>query len=110
MYRYIWKIKLNDDVDENDFINHWKIGSEILQKYPGAKGTHIHRVRNEPRCFFLIAEWESQTARDAMQTDIDNGDSENAKQWQGLPKNEDFGDITSFAGEEFGVVMPNDQR
>ena len=106
MYRYIWTIKLHDSQDEQEFIAHWREGSELLQEYEGALGTRIHRVRDQPRSFFLVAEWESRAARDAMDQDANYGDSERARRWQKLPKNESYGEIISFAGEEFGVVLP----
>lgn len=106
MYRYIWKIKLSDPAKEQAFIDHWREGSKILQEYDGALGTHIHKVRGEPDCFFAVAEWESQAARDAMDSDANHGNSERARRWQALPKNESFGEIISFAGEEFDAVMP----
>ena len=106
MYRFIWKIKLNDPNDEDKFINHWKESTSILQQYQGAMGTHIHRVRNEPGSFFFIAEWESQDARDAMDNDLKLGTSERAKLWNTLPLNESFGEVITFAGDEFGAVFP----
>lgn len=108
MYRYIWRITLKDPSNEQAFIDHWRSGSQILQEYEGALGTHLHRVRDEPGSFFAVAEWESQAARDAMSQDANHGDSERAKRWQALPLNESFGEIISFAGEEYGAVLPNE--
>ncbi len=109
MYRFIWKIKLNDNVTEEEFINHWRESSTILQEYPGAKGTHLHRMRGEEKTFFAVAEWESMKARDAMQEDINNGSSERGKLWQHFAKNDNFGLIDiHLMGDEIGVVMPND--
>lgn len=108
MYRYIWKIKLSDPSKEEAFINHWREGSKILQEYDGALGTHIHKVRGEDDSFFLMAEWESQVARDAMDKDANHGDSERARRWQSLPPNDSFGEIISFAGEETGVILPEE--
>ncbi len=107
MYRFIWTIELNDPEKESDFIEHWHTGSEILQEYPGALGTHIHRTRDaSPGSFFLVAEWESQEVRDAMDEDANNGDSERARRWQQLPPNESFGKVLGFAGVEIGADMP----
>jgi hypothetical protein len=106
VYRYIWHIKLYDPTREEAFVKHWREGSRILQEYKGARGTHIHRVRGEPGAFFLVAEWESQLARDAMDQDANHGISDKAKRWQKLPSNKSFGDVISFAGEEFGAVLP----
>jgi hypothetical protein len=107
MYRYIWKIELNNDVKEEDFINHWRTGSAILQTYMGALGTHIHEVRGQKRAYFAVAEWESQTARDSMMEDAEHGDSEQAQEWRSLPKNESFGRVINFAGAELDAVLPN---
>lgn len=108
MYRFIWKIKLADNVTDEVFIKHWHDSSAILQEYPGARGTLIHKARDEDRTYFLVAQWESQELRDKMQEEIDAGQTELAKRWQAFPKNETFGDIQArFAGEEIGSVEPN---
>jgi heme-degrading monooxygenase HmoA len=106
MYRYIWKIKLKDSTSEQKFIQHWHDGSKILQEYDGALGTHIHRVRDEPGSFFLVAEWQSIEARDAMNADAEEGKSERSVRWKKFPPNDSFGEIISFAGEEIGAVFP----
>jgi heme-degrading monooxygenase HmoA len=106
MYRYVWKIKLNNPIEKQSFIDHWRVGSTILQEYPGALGTHLHEVRGEPGSFFAVAEWESEEARDAMQSDAQTNESERAKRWNKLPKNESFGTVIAFFGSEIGVVLP----
>lgn len=107
MYRFIWKIKLNDNVADEEFIKHWHDSSAVLQEYPGAKGTFIHKARDEDRTYFLVAQWESQEIRDAMQAEIDAGKTEQAKRWQQFPSSKTFGDIqVMFAGEEIGSVVP----
>ena len=107
MYRFIWKIKLNDDVSDEVFIAHWHDASAILQDYPGARGTLIHRSRDEPKTFFLVAQWESQELRDKMQAEIDAGETERAKRWQKFPPSETLGEIQAmFAGEQIGEVVP----
>lgn len=107
MYRFIWTIELNEPEKEANFIEHWRTGSEILQEYPGALGTHIHRLRDGlPGSFFLVAEWESQEARDAMAEEANSGANERARRWQALPPNESFGRIVGFAGIEIDAVMP----
>lgn len=104
MYRFVWHIKLNNPDNEQAFVDNWHTGSAIIQKYPGALGTHLHAVRDKPGEFFAVADWESQMARDAMQADIDAGTSEHSQKWQKLPKAETFGRITAFAGEEIESV------
>ena len=108
MYRFIWKIKLKDGFSDDQFIKHWRDASAILQEYPGAQGTLIHKTRGEDRTYFLVAQWESQEYRDAMQADIDAGLSDKAKRWHQFLKNGMFGDIqAAFAGEQIGEVVPN---
>lgn len=106
MYRYIWKIKLNNPSESDEFISHWRKGSTLLQKFEGALGTHLHVVRDEPGSYFAVAEWETKETRDAMSDEASFGNSELAKKWQELPKNEEFGEIINFQGEEIDVVMP----
>lgn len=106
MYRYIWKITLNNPEDEEKFIKHWRESSTILQTFPGALGTHMHRVRGEEHSFYAVAEWESQEARDAMNDEVNNGASDRALAWQKFPKNDSFGVIISFAGPETDAVLP----
>jgi len=109
MYRFFWTIALNEPVKPESgaaFTDHWHTGSEILQEYPGALGTHLHPMRDTPGSFILMAEWESEEARDAMSVDATYGDSERAQRWRALPPNESFGAIVGFAGTEIEVVMP----
>jgi len=106
MYRFVWKIQLNNPEATQEFIDHWKEGSAILQEYPGALGTHLHEVRNQPGSFFAVAEWASQEAMDAMQADAEANQSERARRWNKLRKNETFGNGIAFFGTEIGVVMP----
>ncbi len=109
MYRFIWKIKLSDKVTDDEFIKHWHDSSAVLQEFPGARGTLIHKARDEDRTYFLVAQWESQEARDKMQAEINAGETERAQRWQKFPKNETFGEHQArFAGEEIGSVMPKE--
>jgi len=107
MYRYIWKIKLDDPAKKSEFLQHWKETSLLLQKYPGAKGTYAHEVRDEEASFFLVAQWKSIESRDAMSNDIHNSDSDLAKKWRTYAPSSSFGEITQFAGEEIGSVLPD---
>ncbi len=85
----------------------WREATVVLQKYPGAKGTKMHKVIDEPGTFVGIADWESKAARDAVQVDIEAGQSELGKIWQTFPKNEEFGEVGPVIGaEEIGAVFP----
>ena len=105
MYRYEGRIKLKNQTEKQSFMANWRVGSTILQEQPGALGTHLHEVRDEPGSFFAVAEWESEEARDAMQSDAHANESDRAKRWNKLPKNESFGTVIAFFGSEIGVVL-----
>jgi quinol monooxygenase YgiN len=110
MYRYIWKIKLHNPKKHQEFIDFWHQVSDILQTYPGASGSHAHKLRGEEGSYFMMAEWESQAHRDAMSKDIHEGDSHSAKKWRALPSIDSFGENTIFAGEEIDQVFPKVQN
>jgi hypothetical protein len=105
MYRYIWKIKLHSPEAEQELLDYWRVSSHILQQYPGAMGSHAHKVRGEVGSYFFVAEWQSMDARDAMSHDIHNGDSELACAWRSLPPNDSFGKVQTFAGEEIDIIV-----
>jgi hypothetical protein len=106
MYRFIWKIRLYDHIADDDFIANWHYASMVLQEYPGAKGTRIHRMHGEERSYFLVAEWAFKEARDDMQAEIDAGETERAQRYAAFPANDTFGEIIMMAGSEIGAVMP----
>lgn len=56
---------------EKEFIRQWKWGSDIIQTYPGAKGTKLFRSIENPKILYAIAEWESKTARDLAMAEIE---------------------------------------
>lgn len=67
----------------------------------------MHRVRDEDHAFFLVAEWESRYARDAMQSEIDAGETDRAKRWHAFPPSDTLGEIeVMMAGEELAAVLP----
>ena len=57
-----WHLKVGE---EQAFCNEWKTGSDVIQTYPGARGTKLFRSVDKPGTFFAIAEWDSKEARDA---------------------------------------------
>ncbi len=69
---------------------------------------YLHKVRNKLGSFFAVAEWKSQAERDAMVADTSKGESELSKHWQKFAKNDEFGEIIRFAGEELGTVLPKE--
>ncbi|MFH0970429.1 MAG: antibiotic biosynthesis monooxygenase [Candidatus Diapherotrites archaeon] len=62
---------------ETDFIRQWQWGSDIIQTYPGARGTKLFRSLENPSILYAIADWESKPCRDramAEITKLPNGD------------------------------------
>ena len=70
MYRIIFEHHPKED-QESDFIIAWKKGSDIIQSYPGARGTKLFRDVDNPTILYAIAEWESKEARDTIMPQID---------------------------------------
>ncbi len=63
MYRVIFEHHPKKGQEE-DFIKQWQIGGDIIQTYPGARGTKLFRDKNKPEILYAMAEWESKEARD----------------------------------------------
>lgn len=107
-YKYLWKITVEPD-KQVAFIENWRKQSVILQEYPGAQGTKLTKVLDEPNTFLAIAEWESKAARDFMDKDTDEGISERAKRYHASTVNEDevFGQSIAVARvEDVEAVTP----
>jgi heme-degrading monooxygenase HmoA len=108
MYHYIWKITITDPTKVEPFIQVWKDASAVLQEYPGAQGTYLHKVLGEDNVYLAIANWESKAARDAMKADIDANTSERAQRWQAFPKSDEFGIFETIAKtEDLTFVEPS---
>jgi hypothetical protein len=105
-YKYIWRIDFEDESKRQPFIKNWHDASEVLQEYPGARGTRLNEVVGET-ALVAIAEWESKEARGFMLVDSRAGESERSQRWQKFPKNGEFGTVTPLAEiDEVDAVMP----
>ena len=62
MYRIIFEQHPREG-QEKDFIEQWQKGSDIIQTYPGARGTKLFRSVSNPKILYAMAEWESKEAR-----------------------------------------------
>ncbi len=62
MYRIIFEHHPKAGQEEN-FIKQWQVGSDIIQTYPGARGTKLFRDKNKPGILYAMAEWESKDIR-----------------------------------------------
>lgn len=69
MIRYVfqWRPKAGQ---EKDFIAAWQKGSDVIQTYPGARGTKLMRSLDDPSVTYGMAEWDSVEARDAAMAEI----------------------------------------
>ncbi|CAN5655209.1 hypothetical protein BH23PAT1_BH23PAT1_4210 [soil metagenome] len=70
MYRVIFEHHPKKG-QEDAFIKQWKIGSDIIQTYPGARGTKLFRSLDNPKILYAMAEWESKAARDAAVAELE---------------------------------------
>ena len=68
MYRVIFEHHVKPEKIEA-FISEWKNSSDIIQKEPGALGSKMFRLANNPDnsepVFFAMADWVSKAARTA---------------------------------------------
>ena len=70
MYRIIFEHHPKEGQEEK-FIEEWQKGSDIIQTYPGARGTKLFRDVKNPKVLYASAEWESKAARSAIMPEID---------------------------------------
>ncbi len=68
---FIWKV---DSGLEDEFVRRWQTASEVIQQYPGALGTKLHRSHTDPAIFFAYASWTSKEARQAMVRQVEADD------------------------------------
>ena len=52
------------------FIEKWQSGSDIIQTYPGSRGTLLFQSIDNPDVYFAMAEWESKEARANAMSEI----------------------------------------
>jgi heme-degrading monooxygenase HmoA len=65
--KYIFEVHIKPGHTAEQYAALWLRVSEILQRAPGARGTHLHRKINDPSRLLAIASWDSKAARDAME-------------------------------------------
>ena len=70
MYRVIFEHHPKEGQEEQ-FIRQWQAGSDIIQTYPGARGTLLFRSLDDPKVLYAMADWESKAARDAAMEAIE---------------------------------------
>lgn len=70
MYRIIFEWRPKEGCEQT-FIDDWQAGSDIIQTYPGARGTKLFRSAKTPGAIYAIAEWESKAAREGAFREIE---------------------------------------
>lgn len=53
---FVWEVHPGQD---EEFIRRWKLDSDVIQTYPGALGTKLHRPTDGSRRYLGYATWES---------------------------------------------------
>ncbi len=58
---FVWEVHPEQD---EEFIRRWKLDSDVIQTYPGALGTKLHRPTDGSRRYLGYATWESLEYRE----------------------------------------------
>ena len=64
---YIFEVHLKPGYSAEEYADGWIRASRIIQQFPGAQGTRLHRKIDDPNVLLAIATWESKAVRDAME-------------------------------------------
>ena len=64
---FIFEVHIKPGYSAEQYAEAWLNASRIIQRFPGARGTRLHRKIGDPNVLLAIATWESKTARDAME-------------------------------------------
>ena len=62
--RFVFQIKVKQRHTIEEYVEAWEQGSAVIQRMPGARGTHLHRGIGDPTTLLAMAEWDSKEARD----------------------------------------------
>lgn len=67
--KFIFQVRMKPGYTVEQYAEAWVEASEIIQRTPGALGTHLHRKIGEPDTLLAIAHWQSKAHRDAKDDD-----------------------------------------
>lgn len=106
-YRVVFEVAFASDEDREDYVASWQAGSEVIQTYPGARGTRLHSALGR-NVVFAVAEWDSKSARDTAFEQIRLDHANRADEILGENGyDEKFGEVTLLAaGDEIASVFP----
>ena len=63
--KFIFEVRMKSGYTVEEYAKAWVRASDIIQRTPGARGTHLHRKIGDPNVLLAIATWESKAHRDA---------------------------------------------
>lgn len=63
--KFIFEVRMTPGYTVDEYADAWVRASRIIQRTPGARGTHLHRKIGDPTTLLAIATWESKEHRDA---------------------------------------------
>ena len=64
---YIFEVHLKPGYSAQQYADGWTRASRIIQQFPGAQGTRLHRKIGDDSILLAIATWESKSVRDEME-------------------------------------------
>jgi heme-degrading monooxygenase HmoA len=63
--KFIFEVRMKPGHTVEEYAEAWVKASEIIQRTPGARGTHLLRKIGDPDALLAIATWQSKAHRDA---------------------------------------------
>jgi quinol monooxygenase YgiN len=63
--KFIFEVRMRPGYTVDQYAEAWVQASKIIQRTPGALGTHLHRKIGDPNTLLAIATWVSKAHRDA---------------------------------------------
>ena len=102
--KYIFEIKIRNGHTVEEYVEAWRNGSVIIQKYSGARGTRLYRKINESDKLLAIADWESKTSRDSAMKALAESDAETQRVWKAHNEFGEFTKIGAFDETDWQVL------
>ncbi|HUP65171.1 MAG TPA: antibiotic biosynthesis monooxygenase [Thermoanaerobaculia bacterium] len=100
--KFLFEVRIRPGYAAENYAEAWIRASEIIQRWPGARGTRLHRKIGEPNVLLAIAEWDSKAERDAIQ----ESDSEVDAIIRSAAKTCDITILGEFEEPEWVVLPP----
>lgn len=79
--RFVFQARLKPGCTEQQYIDAWRRGSQLVQVLPGARGTIMHRSLDYSNTYMAIATWDSKEARDSAMYELGQMDQSILEIW-----------------------------